>query len=468
MDFASRYPEAIPLRRVDAETVMEALLQVFSRYGIPDEILTDNGTAFTARLTQSLMKALDVQAIRTSPYHPQTNGMLERWHCTLKTVLSKLEDPSRWVTALPMALFAARDAPHEATGYSPFQLLFGHMVCRPTAILHRMWTGGKKTPQKVTYYITSLRQRMIRAVQAANTRETQAKEQSKATYDQNTVEDELEEGDEVLLLHPATTTGWRAQWEGPFTIQRKISPVTYRLYTPGRKGAVIHQNSLKRFIQTREVNHVVLADGQLDRDDQLKLPGLPGSEEPGENVRDQRARNSLSEDQRSELDRLLKEYEQLFSVTPGLTTLANMEIHTGTHTPVNIHPYRIPVRWRSKLKKEVQTLRDLGIIEPSRSPWAAPVVCVAKPDGSFRLCVDYRGLNKVTATDTYPLPRIEELMDRVAPASYITTMDLCMGYYQVPLAEAHKEKTAFLTPLGKFQFTRMPFGLKNAPACSNA
>lgn len=106
----------------------------------------------------------------------------------------------------------------------------------------------------------------------------------------------------------------------------------------------------------------------------------------------------------------------------------------------------------------------LGVIEASTSPWASPVVCVAKQDGSLRMCVDYRGLNKVTSTDIYPMPRIEELLDKVAPTEYITTMDLCKGYYQVPLAEEDKAKTAFLTPMGKFQFTRMPFGLKNAPA----
>lgn len=93
-----------------------------------------------------------------------------------------------------------------------------------------------------------------------------------------------------------------------------------------------------------------------------------------------------------------------------------MEIDTGSNKPMNIHLYRIPIRWRKKLEDEVQTLLDLKIIEPSNSPWAAPIVCITKPDGSLRLCIDYRELNKTTTTDPYPIPRVEQLIDRVVPA----------------------------------------------------
>lgn len=91
-------------------------------------------------------------------------------------------------------------------------------------------------------------------------------------------------------------------------------------------------------------------------------------------------------------------------------------------------------------------------------------MCVAKPDGSLRLCVDYRALNAVTHTESYPMPQIEELLDVVAPASYISTLDLAKVYYQVPLDESSIPKTAFSTPMGKFEFVRVPFSLKNAPS----
>lgn len=137
-----------------------------------------------------------------------------------------------------------------------------------------------------------------------------------------------------------------------------------------------------------------------------------------------------------------------------------MKIKTNKSKPVSLPPYRIPVRWKSKLATEIKTLLRLEIIEPSASPWAAPVVCVTKPDGSLWMCIDYRALNKVTLPDPYLMPRIEEL----APAQYITTLDLNKGYYQVPLSDSAKQKMAFITPQGKFQFRKMPFGLQNAPA----
>lgn len=196
---------------------------MFTRYSIPQEILTDNGSVFTSKWTQALFKTLEIDSIRMSPYHPQSNRMIERFHRTLKTVISKLKDPSQWATALPMALFTARDTPHTATGFSPFQLLFGHTVNGPAAALHRTWTGNKKTPVKVSQYLQTLRRKMA-AVKAANAREETVKERLKAHYDRGTVEDQLQEGEEVLLLHPAVESGWKARWEGPYTIFRRGSP----------------------------------------------------------------------------------------------------------------------------------------------------------------------------------------------------------------------------------------------------
>lgn len=106
---------------------------------------------------------------------------------------------------------------------------------------------------------------------------------------------------------------------------------------------------------------------------------------------------------------------------------------------------------------------ELGVIEPCRSPWASPIVTVTKKDGSLRLCVDYRKLNSSTTDDPYQMPRVEEMLDRIGQAEYISTIDLAKGYYQVPVREEDRDKTAFVSPFGKYRFTRMPFGLKGAP-----
>ena len=112
----------------------------------------------------------------------------------------------------------------------------------------------------------------------------------------------------------------------------------------------------------------------------------------------------------------------------------------------------------------MRSLLDLGVIEQSKSPWAAPIVTVMKKYGSLRLCIDYRRLNEITTPDPYQMPRTEDLIDRLANANYISTLDMAKGYYQMPVAASDQEKTAFMTPVGKFQFRRMPFGLTGAPA----
>ena len=107
---------------------------------------------------------------------------------------------------------------------------------------------------------------------------------------------------------------------------------------------------------------------------------------------------------------------------------------------------------------------ELGVIEPSTSEWAAPVVFASKKDGSLRFCVDYRRLNAVTVRDSYPIPRMDECIDSLGGAQVFSTLDCNSGYWQVDIPVTDREKTAFVTHHGLFQYTRMPFGLRNAPA----
>ena len=104
------------------------------------------------------------------------------------------------------------------------------------------------------------------------------------------------------------------------------------------------------------------------------------------------------------------------------------------------------------------------IIEPSSSNWSSPCILVPKPDGTYRFCTDFRRLNEITMADSFPLPRIEDCIDKIGRAKYVTTLDLLKGYWQVPLTISAKELSAFVTPQGLYQYCVMPFGMKNAPA----
>ncbi|KAK8694914.1 hypothetical protein V6N13_072458 [Hibiscus sabdariffa] len=155
--------------------------------------------------------------------------------------------------------------------------------------------------------------------------------------------------------------------------------------------------------------------------------------------------------------------EELPGLPPKREVEFGIDIQPGTN-PVSITPYWMAPIELKELKKQLEELQDKGFIRPSNSPWGAPVLFVKKKDGSMRLCIDYRQLNRVTIKNKYPLPRIEDLIDQLRDASVFSKIDLRSGYYQMKVKDADVPKTAFQTRYGHFEFLVMPFGLTNAPA----
>ncbi|MHB1865757.1 MAG: reverse transcriptase/ribonuclease H family protein, partial [Candidatus Saccharimonadales bacterium] len=171
--------------------------------------------------------------------------------------------------------------------------------------------------------------------------------------------------------------------------------------------------------------------------------------------------------QQEELRRLLFKNVDVLSTSTEYMRAVNIvkhKINTGEHAPIKLRPYRVSRSEEESQAKEVESQLKAGIIRPSRSPWAFPVVMVKKRDGTLRFCVDYRKLNEVTKKDVYPLPHIHDTLDSLGGARYFTTLDMITGYWQVEISEEDREKTAFITKLGLFEYNRMPFGLTNAPA----
>lgn len=172
----------------------------------------------------------------------------------------------------------------------------------------------------------------------------------------------------------------------------------------------------------------------------------------------------LKDSEIESLENLLESVKDIFEDKTETVPHIEHFINTGTHTPISCAPYRLSPAMKDKLKIEIAEMLKKGIIEEGESPWAFPVVLIPKKTGEVRVCVDYRKLNAITITDKYPLPRMDDLLHAAKATSYMSTIDLKSGYWQIKMSEKDKNKTAFTTPFGIYIFKRMPFGLKNAPA----
>jgi hypothetical protein len=139
-----------------------------------------------------------------------------------------------------------------------------------------------------------------------------------------------------------------------------------------------------------------------------------------------------------------------------------IDLKLGTE-PIARTPCRMSTPELQELKMQLKELLDLGLIHPSVSPWGAPIIFIQKKDGSWRLCIDYRQLNKATIKNQYPLPRIDDLFDQMKGVTVFSKIDLRLGYHQLRIKEDDVPKTTFKTRFGHYEFTVLPFGLTNAP-----
>lgn len=175
----------------------------------------------------------------------------------------------------------------------------------------------------------------------------------------------------------------------------------------------------------------------------------------------------LTEEERQTLRQLLHSYQDVFSKSAddlGRTNRVQHRINVGTAQPIRQAPRRLPIGKREIEKQEIMKMLDRKVIEPSNSPWGFRTVLVAKKDGTTRICVDYRALNDVIVKDAYPLPRVDDCLDSLAGGHWFSCLDLNQGFYQVELHPEDRDKTAFSSSQGLYQFTVTPFGLATSPS----
>uniref|UniRef100_A0A9J8B112 Gypsy retrotransposon integrase-like protein 1 n=1 Tax=Cyprinus carpio carpio TaxID=630221 RepID=A0A9J8B112_CYPCA len=467
---STRFPEAIPLRSTKAHIIVRELIKFCTVFGLPKVIQTDQGTNFTSKLFSQTLTQFGIKHKLSSAFHPQSQGAVERFHQTLKTMLRTycFSSGKDWAESLPFLMFAIREAEQESLGFSPADLVFGHTVRGPLKVLSEQLLAKDAMPVTVLDYVSSFRERLHRAWDLAREHLTATQSKMKAWYDKKSVSRSFQPNDEVLVLLPAPGSSLHAKFTGPYSVKEKLSDTDYVVSTPDRqrKTRVCHINMLKRFVR----------DSKPDPPCNLVTTPLPVAvaeavEQDGKGLLNSAVLKDLPSflshlepEEASQTMQLMHRYSPLFSDVPGRTTVLEHDIDVGFAKPIKQHSYRVNPTKRHIMKTEVEYMLQHGLAQHSQSPWSSPCLLVPKADGTYRFCTDFRKVNAVTKPDSFPLPRMEDCVDRVGSARFVTKLDLLKGYWQVPLTTRAAEISAFATPDHFLEYSVLAFGMRNAPA----
>ena len=362
IDYATRYPEAVALPDIKTETVAEALVEIYSRIGIPSEILTDMGSQFTSTVMREVSRLLSIKQLMTTPFHPICNGLIEHFHSTLKLMLKRLcsERPKDWDRYLAATLFAYREAPHESTKFSPFELMYGRTVRGPMEVLKELFTKtGTDEEVKSTYqYVIDLKNRIRDTCELAHQHLSKASDRYKKYYDLRSRPRSLEVGDQVLVLLPTDNNKLLLQWKGPYPVVARFNDNDY------------------------QIEEQVSVESHNEDIDWISMPPVVQKQ----TNKDVKVNPELTELQKDEIGRILSDYSDIFTDVPKQTNAINCDLQLTTNVPIRSKPYPVPQAVRDIMRREISDMLSLGIIKPSNSKYASPVVMVRKKDNTAFLC----------------------------------------------------------------------------------
>ena len=512
LDAATHYLLAVPMKKIDTESIAEVLTSQFDMFGYSRKIVSDNASCFTSDLMKQIYRKLGIQMSNIPVYFPQGN-LVERQHMTLISILRKLTENHQkdWHRYLQPLLFAMRNTPGPS-GFSPFELLFGRSGRTHLTFLKELWTGQNKEPEtKVTYqYVLDLQNRIKETCDFAQKELAKVRLRNQRYFNKNAKLRKFKVNDKVWVINTKDVGKFDFNWIGPATVVEKLSHVRYRLQFPDGQVREYHINMIKAYIEREpassqtttqhdEANNqniqndlnlvgnenqnecaAMMSVIEIDEDENdaqecvhsikleenmCELP-LPNTVQK-ETWRDVMVNPELPEKEQKLIWSLVKDYADIFSDVPTETNLLTYQLRVNSDEIVRLKPYKIPFSLVSKVDEELDKLLKMGWIEQTTSEYASPLVVVKKKNGELRICVSYKDINRISVLDPMPTKDMEDILVKLGKSKFISTFDCSKGFYAIPLSEDSKKYTGFVHQNSHYQFTRLCFGLAVAPSAYN-
>ena len=370
-------------------------------------------------------------------------------HRMLNNVLSKCnETKGNWAQVVPMSLYFVLCMPNRSTGLSPFAMKHGREPATPLQLLYKGWVQKDLAPIDIEQWVAENSERVKHMRDMAVVNLTSTTEQRKREWDKKAQFRQFDKGDRVYLRKSGLNTKLEDSWVGPYTIIKRNSPLSYTVNTGDNVLPSVHVQLLKLHTprppeqQVQQVTSVLEPDFVHDMmDSQYTEVTVTGRVD--------------TDTRETDVTSWEKDFSDILAKEPGPTKLVQFRIETSFHPPICQGPYNMPQALIKSVDKELEWLKTKGYIKELSNNWASLMVTVRKPDGTARLCIDFKAINAITTPLPFYMPRVEEVLERVGKCKVISKIDLTKGYYQVPMHPEDMEKTAFVCHQGKFEFLQM-------------
>jgi len=433
VDACTAWPEICPLKSLTAKELCEQLLLIWCRTGICKVLVTDNGTCFTAQLSEELYKRFGVEVRHSTPLHPAGNSIVERWNQTLKGMIHHFivnhDKPREWHKFLPFFAFSFREVPSASRGLTPFQLVYGRTVRGPLAVLKDSWEDKRFDDNPLLdsteKYISELQLKLYEARTLASECMAESQLKSQEYYNQHAKQKTFKVGDLVVVLLPTSSNKLVSRWTGPGTVVGQRSQNSYVVALDNGSVRNLHANELRSFHMRVDAIGVLFHDEEEFGD---VVACETDKEEFAEKFK-QLNLSHLDESQQLQLYEVLCKHAAVFDDRPGSCKVDPVEIKLQDgFTPKPQRVYRVPEKLQHEVDNQIQELLAAGKIQPSNSPFCHPVILIAKGT-KYRLVTDLRYVNKHIVDDQYPLAVTDELLMKIGRSKFVTKLDASSGFF---------------------------------------